>query len=142
MLYGLGIYNFFAHIICTIKEADFHFLFLSAVMKQSKHDLLKNRIRRNPDLIGLEGVIASEEEVPCYDENGKLVCCPDIAFYLENDVFVLVEVKSSNHKRALQKLERQLETGYEYFRDNYQKEARCIGVYLEKSGKIRWYELN
>lgn len=111
-------------------------------MKQSKHDVLKNRIRDNPGLIGLERVVASEEEVPCYNENGQLVCCPDLAFYLENNALVLVEVKSSSHKRALQKLARQLEKGYQYFRDYYKKKARCIGVYLEKSGKIRWYERN
>ncbi|MBW2973722.1 hypothetical protein KY346_04980 [Candidatus Woesearchaeota archaeon] len=109
-------------------------------MKQSKHDLLKNRIREDPGIIGLEGVVASEEELPCYDENGQLVCCPDLAFELENNDLVLVEVKSSSHKRALQKLTKQLETGYRYFRDYCKKKARCIGVYLEKSGKIRWYE--
>jgi hypothetical protein len=111
-------------------------------MKRSKHDLLKDRIRENPGIIGLEGVLVSEEELPCYNENGRLVCCPDIAFELENDEFVLVEVKSSSHKRALQKLSKQLETAYRYFRDYCAKKARCIGVYQEKSGKIRWYERN
>ena len=65
-----------------------------------KHEELKKRIKENPELIGLENILGVEEEVPCYGKDGNLVCQPDLIFELE-DGKVLVEVKSSNRKRAL-----------------------------------------
>ena len=101
------------------------------------HEELKKRIKENPDLIGLEEILGVEEEVPCYDEKGNLVCQPDLIFELE-DGKVLVEVKSSSHRRALAKLKNQLERGYQYFK-KLGELYECIGVYLENN-EIKYYQ--
>ncbi|MCK4589714.1 MAG: hypothetical protein KAT77_04665 [Nanoarchaeota archaeon] len=102
-----------------------------------KHESLKKRIKENPGLIGLENILGVEEEVPCYNEDGNLVCQPDLIFELENGK-VLVEVKSSNHRRALAKLDEQLRRGYNYFKKQGEF-YDCIGVYLEND-EVMWYK--
>ena len=101
-----------------------------------RHEELKKRIKDNPELIGLEGIVGVEEEVPCHDEKGNLVCQPDLVFELA-DGKVLVEVKTSSHKRALAKLEDQLKRGYNYFKKQGEF-YDCIGVYLDND-ELKWY---
>lgn len=101
-----------------------------------KHEKLKKRIKENPELIGLENIVGVEEEVPCYDKNGNLVCQPDLIFELE-DGKVLVEVKTSSHKRTLAKLDDQLSRGYNYFK-RLGEFYECVGVYLVNN-EIRHY---
>lgn len=102
-----------------------------------KHEELKKRVKENPGLIGLENIVSVEEEVPCYDKNGNMVCQPDLIFELE-DGKVLVEVKSSSHKRTLAKLDDQLRRGYNYFKKQGELYG-CIGVYLENDD-LKWYK--
>ncbi len=101
-----------------------------------KHEELKKRVKNNPELIGLENILGVEEEVPCYGKNGNLVCRPDLIFEHENGK-VLVEVKSSGHRRALAKLDEQLRRGYDYFRKQGEF-YECIGVYMEND-ELKWY---
>jgi len=101
------------------------------------HENLKKRIKKNPELIGLENIVGVEEEVPCYDEDGNMVCQPDLVFELA-DSKVLVEIKSSSHKRALAKLKDQLRRGYNYFKKQGEL-YECIGVYLENN-EIKHYK--
>ena len=118
-----------------MERADFQHLALSQTM--DAHEELKKRVKENPALIGLENIVGVEEEVPCYDENGNLVCQPDLIFELENGK-VIVEVKSSNRKRTLAKLDEQLRRGYNYFKKQGEF-YDCIGVYL-KNDEIKFYK--
>ncbi len=103
------------------------------------HEELKQQIKRNPGLIGLEGmVIGVREEVECRNVDGFIACVPDLIFLYPNEQ-VIVEIKSGSHSNTLKKLERQLKRDYSYFRDYRNKICRCIGVYLDKKGKIQYY---
>lgn len=105
------------------------------------HEELKQQIKKNPALIGLEGVIIGvREEVECRNGDGFIACVPDLIFLCPHEQ-VIVEIKSSSHPNALKKLEDQLKRNYSYFRDYRNKRCRCIGVYLNKKGEIQYYAL-
>lgn len=106
------------------------------------HERLKEKIKKNPELIGLEAVVIGvREEVECRNVNGFIACVPDLVFLYPNNEQVVVEIKSSSHPNALKKLESQLRRNYDYFREYHNKKCRYIGVYLDKKGDIKYYAL-
>lgn len=98
-------------------------------LKEILHDILARDIAEHPEKIGLSSVIRYQEDVQCKDKKDKLVCAPDIVFYLENNNMVLAEVKLSNHKNAIRNLRDQLSRDYKYYKTYHGKECVCIGLY-------------
>ena len=77
-------------------------------MQDSRHEELKKKIKSNPDLIGLDDVVIATEEFAFIKDNRDIAVCPDLAFYLRNGQWVLVEVKSSNHRRLRRRMRDQI----------------------------------
>ncbi len=100
-------------------------------LSELSHTELVHKIKRCPGLIGLENIITASEEVECYDEN-RLVVAPDIVFYLGNNDYVAVEVKTSNSRSTKSKMEIQLHRYYEFFLKYCGIEYDVMGVYVEK----------
>ncbi|MFQ5621148.1 MAG: hypothetical protein ACE5FT_04855 [Candidatus Nanoarchaeia archaeon] len=103
-----------------------------------RHERLKQLVKTNPSLIGVQDVMDVQEEVECRRSNGELYCVPDLVFHLE-DSYVVVEVKSSGEEHCLDKLEQQLRRAYIHFKVVKGILVRTIGVYLDESG-IQIYE--
>ncbi len=111
-------------------------------ISELSHNQLVQRIKRNPGLIGLENIVTASQEVECYDKN-RLVTAPDIVFYLGNNHYVAVEVKTSNSKSAKTKMETQLHRYYEFFLKHYGIKYQVMGVYVEKDKlKVVKYDPN
>lgn len=107
------------------------------MLNHISHEQLKQTIKSDPSIIGLDNVLSIAEEVECRGEDGNISCVPDLIFLLKNGNGVLVEIKSSGHHSALKTLDGQLRTGQKYFKDHRRKMYKCIGVYQDKKGNIK-----
>ena len=100
-------------------------------LSELSHTELVHKIKRSPGLIGLENIITASEEVDCYNEKNRLVTSPDIVFYLGNNNYIAVEVKTSNSRSARLKMDIQLHRYYDFFLKYYGLEYEILGVYVE-----------
>lgn len=99
----------------------------------NRHNKLVHNIKKHPCKIGLEDILTVSSEVEYY-KDGELKGAPDLVFYLNDNSYVLVEVKSSNSEECLQKMYAQVKRAYDFFYENVSENVRSIGVYVTDSG--------
>jgi len=107
-------------------------------MSQDEHDRILWNIKKHPDVLGLENIITSSEEVDCYNSR-RLIGAPDLVFYQKDGTYIIVEIKSSGSKSSKQKLAKQIKRAYKYYKKNIGDKVRSIGVYYD-NGKLNVLE--
>lgn len=85
--------------------------------KQGQHSQSLDRLIRNPNLIGLDGVALAAKEVKLYDGMGMTVCEPDVLFMTDPCNMHVLEYKCGAKHRS--KALKQLDTACAFLRDYY-----------------------
>ncbi len=110
--------------------------------ESSKHEFIKQEIKKRPYLIGIDNVCFATEEVALYDEKRRLQRMPDLLFLAEKlderTEWILVEVKSRD--KVTQYAKHQVEDARQYFLDHFGIDCKTIIAFMRKDGTIGWVQ--
>ena len=108
-----------------------------------EHKKLVTDISNNLGIIGIDDYITIYNEVGLI-KNKRLVRKPDLIVILANDLYVIEGkvLRGSNIGATKKKLNLQLKTAYNFFKEYFDIAPRLVGIYRYGNGnKIHHYEL-